>query len=101
VRWGVLVPKADHVKDRRATIRRERERIHQSVISVFRGVRQDHDLRQEDVGDLLGLSREVIVNMENDRRDIGVADLILFAEKMKEDPAALVARIVFYMRGKR
>jgi DNA-binding XRE family transcriptional regulator len=86
--------------EKRATIRSERARIHKSVISVFRGARQDADLTQEDAGDLLGWSRDVVVNFENDKRDFGVADLILFAQKIKMDPVVLLARIVAHARGK-
>jgi DNA-binding XRE family transcriptional regulator len=86
--------------EKRATIRSERARIHKSVISVFRGARQDADLTQEDAGDLLGWSRDVVVNFENDKRDFGVADLILFSQKIKMDPVVLLARIVAHVRGK-
>jgi DNA-binding XRE family transcriptional regulator len=66
----------------------------------FRGARQDADLTQEDAGDLLGWSPDVVVNFENDKRDFGVADLILFAQKIKMDPVVLLARIVAHVRGK-
>ena len=47
------------------------------------------DLTQEEAADLLCWSRAVLVNFENDRRDFGVADLILFA------------RILAHARGSR
>ena len=95
------MPRADNVKSRRAAIRGERDRIHKSVVSVFRGARQDADLTQERAAELLGWSKDVIVNLENDRRDLGVADLILFADKVKMEPADLFARIIFFVRGNR
>jgi DNA-binding XRE family transcriptional regulator len=98
---GRLVPKADNIQARRATIRRERDAIHEHVISVFRGARQDADLTQEEAADLVGWSKDVIVNFENNRRDLGVADLILFCEKAAIDPAELFERVLFYRRTKR
>jgi DNA-binding XRE family transcriptional regulator len=95
------LPKSNKAKEeRRATVREERARIHRSVISVFRGARQDADLTQEAAADLLGWSRDVLVNFENDRRDFGVADLILFANRTKMDPAILFARILAHVRGR-
>jgi DNA-binding XRE family transcriptional regulator len=81
-------------KSNKAEIRDERARIHRSVVSVIRGARQDVDLTQEQAAEVLGWSRDVFVNFENDRRDFGVADLILFGKKTKLDPRVLLNRMI-------
>ena len=79
----------------------ERDWIHESVVSVVRGARQDRDASQKKVAGMMGWSKSVIVNFENFRRDFGVADFILLAEKYGTDPGDLFASIMFHLRQRR
>ena len=93
-----LVPKADNSTKRDAAVRRERDWIHESVVSVIRGARQDRDISQEKLASKMGWSKSVIVNLENLRRDFGVADFILLAEMYGMDPEELFASVIFHLR---
>jgi ribosome-binding protein aMBF1 (putative translation factor) len=95
------MPKADDSKRRDPAVRRERAWIHESVVSVARGARQDRDVSQQALAATLGWSKSVIVNFENLRRDLGVADLIMMAEKLDMDPQDLFASVMFHLRQRR
>lgn len=95
------MPKADSSTKRDAAIRRERDWTHESVISVIRGARQDRDISQKKLAAMMGWSKSVIVNLENLRRDFGVADFILLAEKYAMDPQDLFASILFHLSQRR
>lgn len=83
-------------------MRRERDQIHESVVSVIRGARQDKDISQKKLAGMMGWSsKSVIVNLENLRREFGVADFILLAEKLEMDPQDLFASVIFHMRQRR
>ena len=95
------MPKNDDSTNRNVAIRRERNWIHESVVSVTRGARQDNDISQERLANMLGWSKSVIVNLENLRRDLGVADFILLAETVEMDPRDLFASVMFHLRQRR
>jgi Helix-turn-helix len=99
--WSFLVSKADDSTRRDPAQRRERDWIHESVVSVTRGARQDKDLSQTKAAELMGWSKSVMVNLENLRRDLGVADFILLAEKYDLDPQDLFATVIFHLRQRR
>jgi transcriptional regulator with XRE-family HTH domain len=95
------VSKADDSTRRDPAVRRQRDWIHESVVSVTRGARQDKDLSQTKAAELMGWSKSVMVNLENLRRDLGVADFILLAEKYDLDPQDLFATVLFHLRQRR
>ncbi|MFL6603984.1 MAG: helix-turn-helix domain-containing protein [Steroidobacteraceae bacterium] len=106
---GVIVEAGDLDDEPRLTewyravgiaLRRERDSIHESVVSIARGARQDRDVSQESLARTLGWSKSVIVNFENLRRDLGVADFILMAEKSGIEPEELFASVMFHLRSK-
>ena len=96
------MPDRDEPVRRDARARRERDQIHESVVSVIRGARQDKDISQKKLAGMMGwASKSVIVNLENLRREFGVADFILLAEKLEMDPQDLFASVIFHMRQRR
>jgi transcriptional regulator with XRE-family HTH domain len=68
---------------------------------MARGARQDRDISQQSLARTLGWSKSVVVNFENLRRDIGVADFILMAEKLDMEPEDLFASVMFHLRRRR
>jgi predicted transcriptional regulator len=83
---------------RRVAIRQEREEVAQLVASVLRGMRQDKDVKQEQMGHLMARSADVISSMETARTDIAMVDAILWARRLGEDPGELFDRILFFVR---
>ena len=82
--------------------RRERDDIHESVVSVMRATRQDKDMSQISLAKLMGWSTKTpVVNLENHRREADLADFILMVEKMELDPEEVFAAIMFHLRQRR
>jgi transcriptional regulator with XRE-family HTH domain len=72
----------------------QRERWNRAVSVVLAATRRDKDVSQEDLADRLGVSRDVIANIEGGRRKIEVSDLIMIARALGVDPVELFGRVV-------
>jgi DNA-binding XRE family transcriptional regulator len=74
----------------------QRERWNRAAAAVLSAARRDHEpsTSQEVLADHLGVTRNVIANIESARKEIGIAELILIAHDLKLDPAALLKLIL-------
>jgi DNA-binding XRE family transcriptional regulator len=81
-------------KAKKVATAKQRADLDDTVAAVWQATRRDADLSQEQCGDLLGLSRDVIGNIETGRRSASIAELIQFARAIKMDPELLFKRIV-------
>ena len=64
-----------------------------AVVAVIKASREDADLSREELAKRLGLTYSQIVNIENNRRAVGLIDFIMLAEAIEVDPVALFERI--------
>ncbi len=88
-------------QEQKAGIERELRRVHECVVSVLRGARQDKDVKQKVLSQDVGLGRDAITNFEAMRVDnIGVARFILLSRRLKEDPVKLLKRILYQLNEK-
>lgn len=70
-------------------------------MSVFRGARQDHDVKQDRMAYALGRSPAAIGNMEKLRTDWAIPDSILWTREINKDVAYLETvfeRLLFEVR---
>jgi transcriptional regulator with XRE-family HTH domain len=64
-----------------------------AVVAVIKASREDADLSREELAKRLGLTYSQIVNIENNRRQVGLIDFIMLADAIDVDPVALFERI--------
>jgi transcriptional regulator with XRE-family HTH domain len=76
----------------------ERERWNRAAGVVLAATRRDagrdSDISQEALAELLGVTRNVIANIENGRKNIEVSDLIMIAKALKKNPLDVLERIL-------
>ncbi len=72
----------------------QRDRWNRAVCAVLAATRRDKDVSQEDLADKLGVSRDVVANIEAGRRRIEVSDLILIGRALDVDPEVLFRRVM-------
>jgi transcriptional regulator with XRE-family HTH domain len=72
----------------------QRERWNRAVVAVLAATRRDKDVSQEALAERLGVSRDVIANIEADRRRVEVSDLILIGRALEVDPEVLFRRVM-------
>jgi hypothetical protein len=88
-------------KDRIAKILEERQQLAEIVASIFRGARQDRDVKQDRMGYILGRSSSAISNMEKVRTDFAVPDAVLWVRGIDTDPRyieEIFERLLFEVR---
>lgn len=85
-------------EEQRASLQAEREQLAGIVASVMRGVRQDKDVKQAQMGYLLGRSADSVSNMESGRTDVALVDAIMLARRLDMDPAEVFERVMFFVR---
>ncbi len=61
---------------------------------VLAATRRDKDVSQEALADRLGVSRDVVANIEAGRRRVEVSDLILIGRALDVDPEVLFRRVM-------
>jgi transcriptional regulator with XRE-family HTH domain len=72
----------------------QRERWDRAVVAVLAATRRDKDVSQETLAQRLGVSRDVIANIEAGRRRVEVSDLILIGRALDVDPEVLFRRVM-------
>jgi len=72
----------------------QRERWNRAVVAVLAATRRDKDVSQEALADKLGVSRDVVANIEAGRRRVEVSDLILIGRALDVDPEVLFRRVM-------
>ena len=72
----------------------QRERWNRAASVVLAATRRDKDVSQEMLADRLGVSRDVVANIEAGRRKIEVSDLIMIARALGVDPVDLFGRVL-------
>ncbi len=85
-------------KARLAQILQEREKLVAIAASVLRGARQDADIKQARMAELMARGEDAISNMESGQTEVTVADAILWARSLDLDPSELFDRLIFYTR---
>ena len=71
-----------------------RERWNRAAAVVLAATRRDSDMSQEVLAGRLGVSRDVVANIEAGRRKIEISDLILIARALNVDPIELFGRVI-------
>jgi DNA-binding XRE family transcriptional regulator len=74
----------------------QRERWNRAAAAVLSAARRDHEppRSQEELAEHLGVTRNVIANIESARKEIGISELILIAHDLRIDPMALLKLIL-------
>jgi DNA-binding XRE family transcriptional regulator len=87
LRWGCRVAKKAE---------EQRERWNRAAAAVLSAARRDHEpaRSQEELAAHVGVTRNVIANIESARKEIGIAELILIAHDLRIDPVALLKLIL-------
>jgi transcriptional regulator with XRE-family HTH domain len=72
----------------------QRERWNRAVVAVLAATRRDKDVSQDSLAERLGVSRDVVANIEAGRRRVEVSDLILIGRALDVDPEVLFRRVM-------
>jgi DNA-binding XRE family transcriptional regulator len=67
----------------------QRERWNRAVVAVLAATRRDKDVSQDSLAERLGVSRDVVANIEAGRRRVEVSDLILIGRALDVEPEVL------------
>jgi transcriptional regulator with XRE-family HTH domain len=63
------------------------------IVAVVKASREDADLSRAELGKRLGLTYSQIVNIENGRRAVGLADFLMLADALEVDSVSLFERV--------
>jgi hypothetical protein len=80
------------------TVRKERERVAEALVSVLRAMRQDADITQAQIGYALGVSEDVVSNIESLRRPIAIEDAIVWARLAGAELVEFLEEVQFSLR---
>jgi len=72
----------------------DRERLEHRVRTVLKASREDSDVSQRELAARLELTRNVIANLETNRRSVTVVDLVAIAMALNLNPLRLMHRIL-------
>jgi transcriptional regulator with XRE-family HTH domain len=72
----------------------QRDRWNRAVVAVLAATRRDKDVSQEVLADRLGVSRDVVANIEAGRRRVEVSDLILIGRALDVEPEVIFRRVM-------
>jgi transcriptional regulator with XRE-family HTH domain len=86
--------------DPSAALDADRERAERALISVLRAARYDADLTQRQLAAKLGLTEDIVSNIEAGRTPISFADAVLWATRTNLDEAEFFEHWLF-RAGKR
>lgn len=81
-----------------AILRLEREQVARAVISILRTYREDADISQEEIGNVLGISEDVISKIETLKRPLSVEDAIAWALGTGTDLRDFLDELEFRLR---
>jgi len=72
----------------------ERSRWNNAAAVVLAATRNDSDKSQEELSKLVGVSRNVIANIESGRKKIELSDLIMISRALNVDPVKVLSRVL-------
>jgi DNA-binding XRE family transcriptional regulator len=72
----------------------EHRRWNEIAAVVLAAMRTDSDNSQEALAKLVGVSRHVIINIENGRRKIRLSDLLMICKALHLDPVKVLATVL-------
>jgi ribosome-binding protein aMBF1 (putative translation factor) len=72
----------------------ERAHLERSIRAVLGASREDLDVSQRQLAVKLGLTRNVVANLEAGRRVLGLADFVLIARELNIEPERVLDRIL-------
>lgn len=79
-----------------ARIQRQRDQLDRAVVATIASTRKDLDIKQAKLAERMGWSREIVSKIEQGRRDVTVADLVLIARALEVDPETLFRRVLHW-----
>jgi transcriptional regulator with XRE-family HTH domain len=71
-----------------------RLRLEKTISIVLAGTRNDFDVSQRELAARIGWTRNMVANIETQRRSTRLVDFILIANALHIDPMALLKRIL-------
>lgn len=74
----------------------ERRRWNKAAAVVLAATRSDADKSQEELAKLVGVSRDVIANIESGRKKIELSDLIMICRSLNLDPVKVLNRVLVW-----
>ena len=77
-------------------IQRHRDQLDRAVVATIASTRKDLDVTQAKLAERMGWSRETVSNIEQGRREVSVADLILIARALDVDPETIFRRVLHW-----
>lgn len=83
-------------RDKRSAAKGREKDWDRIVASVISATRQDLDMTQEQLADVLGWTRDAVSNLETQRRHCKVSDLIRIAKAFGMEPDELLRRIMHW-----
>ena len=84
--------------DEVAALAREQEQVARINMSLLAGYRKDADITQAEMGYALGISEDVVSNMENLRRPLGIEGSIAWARVSGQEPSEYLEELLFKLR---
>lgn len=63
---------------------------------ILRATREDLDISQEKLGEILGWTRNVVANLESGRRTLTFADFVVIARAFNIEPEKMLRRILLW-----
>ena len=76
-------------------------RLNRAVFRAVANARHDADMTHQDLADVLGLTRNQVVNMERGRRAIKASELILIGKAVGVAPDELLRRAILFKDPRR
>ena len=64
------------------------------IATILKASREDSDVRQKELAHRLGWTRNMIANLETERRSVGLCDFILIATALNIEPERLLRRVI-------
>jgi ribosome-binding protein aMBF1 (putative translation factor) len=85
-------------QERLAAVIRECEQLVRIAASVLRGARQDCDVKQATIAQLMARGPDAISNMESGRTEVTIADFVLWARVLGISPEELFDQLTYRVR---
>ncbi len=90
--------KLPRTEDELAALRREQEQVASANMSLLKAWRQDADITQAQMGHALGVSEDVVGNMENLRRPLSLEGSIVWARLTGKELREYLEELEFKLR---
>ena len=78
----------------RTPVSAEYQRLDECFRVVIRATREDADVEQHELARRLSVTRNVVANMETDRRAITAVDFVMIARALNVNPETLLRRVL-------